>query len=95
MHLLCAMQTSLACIYILTLLADATVEFESLYYSVDEGSSVEVCAVVTDPDLPCAIDFEFDFKVEVNASSAGIYTHKSALFVSELSTFVYYRLFRL
>ena len=76
-------------------LADATVEFESLYYSVDEGSSVEVCAIVTDPDLPCPIDFPFDIKVEVTASSAGMYTHKSPLFVSELSAFLHCRFDRL
>ena len=53
------------------------IEFESLYYEVEEGSVLEVCAVVTQPDVFCGISFEFDIDVVFSSHSAGIHTHSS------------------
>lgn len=53
----------------------ATVGLEQTVYVVSEdGTSVEVCAVVYSPDVDCPIEFSFDVSLSTRNGSAGNYT---------------------
>ena len=57
---------------------DATVGFEKTFYQVNESAeTVEICAVVHEPDIECPIQMDFDvtFETRNEAEGTGMYLH--------------------
>ena len=59
-------------VYLFQSLAGARVGFNYKSYKVDEAiGTVEICAVVHEPDIDCPIEFEFSVTLETRDSTAG------------------------
>ena len=50
---------------------DATVGLEEMFYLVNEGDIIEVCARVTSPSISCPINYEFSLTISTAPINAG------------------------
>ena len=58
------------------LFIDATVGFENTFYQVNEAAgTVEICAVVYEPDIDCPIQIDFNVTFKTEVETAGRYMH--------------------
>ena len=51
----------------------AVVGLEETFYEVPEGDMVEVCAIVSSPNVSCPIEFPFSVNLSTADGSAGMY----------------------
>ena len=57
---------------------EATIGFEKTFYQVDESTgTVEICAVVYEPDIDCPIQMDFSviFETGNETEGTGMYMH--------------------
>ena len=65
----------------------AVVGLERTFYTVSEDDGiVEVCAIVTDPDIMCPIEFPFQVNFSTTNGTAGVRGHSSTLYTKLISS---------
>ena len=66
-----------------TIFAAAVVGLERPFYTVSEDEGmVEVCAIVTSPDIMCPIEFPFQVNFSTTDGTAGVRGHSSILYTN-------------